>query len=147
MLAKLKKILLAPQASNSKPMSEALPLAAAVLLVDVARADYDASDKEYAVLKKKLRKIFDLAMDDVERLIDEAQSNLDQLVSLHEHFDLINAHYGLDDKIKLMQALWQVAYGDGELHHYEEHLIRRIADLLYVPHREFIRTKHAAQRD
>lgn len=145
MLTKLRKFLLGPETSDPSAQSAALPMAAAVLLVDVARADYEDSAEEYRVLKQKLIKLFDLQRDDVQQIIDQAKNDLDRSVSLHEHFDLINTHYSADEKIKLIQALWQVAYSDGELHHYEEHLIRRIADLLYVPHREFIRTKNLVQ--
>jgi uncharacterized tellurite resistance protein B-like protein len=59
---------------------------------------------------------------------------------------LINEHYSADQKVDLVEKLWLIAFSDRELHHYEEHVIRRLAELLYVPHSAFIAAKHKVQQ-
>ena len=58
---------------------------------------------------------------------------------------LINRHFSQEEKNHIVELLWEVAYADGELDKYEEHLVRKLADLIYVPHRSFIRAKHRAK--
>ena len=57
----------------------------------------------------------------------------------------MNEHFSAPEKVDLFSCLWQVAYADGRIDKYEEHLLRRIADLLHISHRDFIRTKLAVQ--
>lgn len=122
--------------------TEALRLAGALLMLEVAAADFELSDTEQMLLKNRLQERFGLSADTLERLIDEAMSQHDLAVSLHEQIALLNAHYDAAAKRQLIYDLWCIAYADGELHHYEEAVIRRLADLLYVPHKDFIQTKH-----
>ena len=74
-------------------------------------------------------------------LIASAQETAERSTSLYEFTTLINAQYSMDEKFVLIKALWRVAAADGDIHRYEDHLIRRIADLLYVAHTDFIRAK------
>ncbi len=135
--------LLEPVTRNTGELPSAeLELAAAVLLVEVARADYEKEQSEYGVLLRRLEQRFALDRHTAVDLLGRAQVVADDAVSLHQHTALINERYDRRQKFELICALWAVAYGDGELHHYEEHLIRRLADLLYVPHADFIRAKH-----
>lgn len=90
-----------------------------------------------------LQQCFHLYEASVAELIAFAEAEVDASVSLHCHVDVVNARYNPADKYAFVKGLWQVAFADGVLHHYEEHLIRRLADLLYVPHRYFVRAKHA----
>jgi len=55
---------------------------------------------------------------------------------------LINKGFTQEQKVTLIKTLWQIAYADGELDKYEEHMVRKMADLLHVPHLEFIKTKN-----
>ncbi len=145
MLAKLRKLLVPEDTSGYSSNDRAFDLAAVVLLVDVARADFKRDPSECRALKDRLISLLGLETAAVDQLVDDAERNLDRSVSLHEHVDVINECYSPEQKFNLVCALWHVAYSDGVLHHYEEHLIRRLADLLYVPHRDFIRAKHVVQ--
>lgn len=147
MLAKLRDLLVPQEEDGPSSSRGGLHLAAAVLMVDVARSDYENDPNEYRALKERLIKILDLNVSDVDQLINDAEMDLDNSVSLHNHVDVINKHYSQRQKFDLICTLWQIAYSDGFLHHYEEHLIRRISDLLYVPHRDFIRAKYISQPD
>ena len=123
-----------------------LPLAAAVLLVEVARSDYERGAVQDEHLVRLLRNAFDLDTSEVDELLQRAEAEADVAVSLDKHVVLLNRHYAGKEKTELVRDLWEVALVDGELHHYEEHLVRRLADLLRVPHREFIKAKHRAAR-
>ena len=78
---------------------------------------------------------------ELESLVASAQETAERSTSLYEFTTLINAQYSMDEKFDLIKALWRVAAADGDIHRYEDHLIRRIADLLYVAHTDFIRAK------
>lgn len=120
-------------------------LAMAVLLLECARADFERSDTEMAAVRDALRGY--LALDDaqLDRLLDDAGEQARQAVSLHEFVQRLNRSMQPADKLELIAMLWRVAYADGRLDAHEEHLLRRLADLLYVPHGDFIATKLKAE--
>lgn len=120
----------------------ALHLAAAALLVEVARADHDFDDAERARLREVLARDWHLSAADVHDLVEVASDAAEDRVSLHEQVDLINRSLQPAGKVSLVRALWQIACADGAIHHHEEALVRRLADLLHVSHTDFIRTKH-----
>ncbi|MEE4192155.1 MAG: TerB family tellurite resistance protein [Halieaceae bacterium] len=139
MIAALKSLFAPPDQADSE---NALRMAGALLLLEVAAADFEFGKMERGMLQQRLGKKFDIAGGELDRLVDDAMREHDLTVSLHEQVDLLNAHYDAAQKRGLIQDLWAMAYADGEIHHYEEAAIRRLADLLYVPHRDFIQTKH-----
>lgn len=139
MIASLKRLFTEVPASNPE---RDLRMAGAILMVEVACADFHISDSERSRLETRLRERFQLPAKSLQQLIDEAVRQHDLAVSLHEHIALINRHYVAEEKRQLMHDLWAIAFADGKLHHYEEGVIRRLADLLHVSHRDFIQTKH-----
>jgi len=139
MIAALKKLFAAPPEPDD---TDALRMAGALLLLEVAAADFKFGSEERALLQERVGVRFGLAGSELKGLIDQAMRQHDVTVSLFEHVEMINKHYDADAKRRLMRDLWRMAYADGELHHYEEAVVRRLADLLYVPHIDFIRTKH-----
>jgi uncharacterized tellurite resistance protein B-like protein len=139
MIAALKRIFAAPETKSSQ---DQLRLAGALMLMEVAFADFDLGAAERELLQAQLAARFCLSGEDLERLLEHALKQHDLHVSLHEQVALINQHYDAAAKRELIRDMWDIAYADGKLHHYEEAVIRRLADLLYVPHRDFIQTKH-----
>lgn len=119
----------------------AVRLAAAVLLVELARADAAFDTGERAALERVLAARFGLGAEEAAELISEAERSADLSVSLHDHVTDLNRGFDYGEKRALLKMLWQVAYADGALHHHEEHLLRRLADLLHLPHEDFIRLK------
>ena len=73
-----------------------------------------------------------------------ANQRADEATSLYEFTRVINDHYTPAQKLALIDLMWKVAYADSNLDKYEEHLIRRVAELTYVPHQDYIRSKLAA---
>ncbi len=122
----------------------ALHLACAVLLFEVAQADHDFDAAEFARLRELLGRRWSLEAAELDKLLEIARRESAEGVSLHTWLDTLNRRLSPEQKYRLMRDLWSVAWADGRIHHYEEHLIRRLADLLHVPHSQFIRARHEA---
>lgn len=116
-------------------------LAIAALLVEVAIADHQFADDEADKLQQLLQHKFLLSSTETSELIELAQSESHHATSLHQFTQIVNTQCSADDKFRLIKAMWAMAYADGNLDKYEDYLIRKIADLIYVPHSEFIRAK------
>lgn len=138
------KDLFAPEAAPDSDDEASLHLAAAVLLIQVAKSDHSLDGVEIERMRQVLADEWGLEPDDLNDLVAVADDTSEADVSLHTQIDLINKNFSASRKMNLVRGLWQVACADGELHHYEELLIRRLADLLYVSHTDFIRAKHLA---
>jgi uncharacterized tellurite resistance protein B-like protein len=121
--------------------------AAAALLIEVTRADYADDPRELEAVRDALRATFLLEEKELDELMEMADSEATEATSSYDFTRLVNEHFGPNQKLDLIYAMWQVAYADDDLDKYEEHLIRRIAELIYVPHNEFIRLKHEAARE
>lgn len=143
MISRLKEFLNARIGPGEAPATSAhgRHLAAAALMFAVSRADYAHDARETETIRAALAKAFGLAPEDLDDLLALAETEAAQSTSDHAFTRLVNAEFSEDEKSALLEAMWQVAYADGDVHKYEEHLIRKIAALLYLPHSEFIRTK------
>ena len=119
-------------------------LASAALLIEVARADFEITPEELARLIDLLATTVDMSPEDLELVTQQANDQVENAVSLHDFTRVINEHCSPEERNELVGLMWDVAAADGDLSKYEDHLIRRVADLLYVPHQEFIRLKHQA---
>jgi len=125
------------RSGEDQPTGHSVEVAAAALLIEVGRADYESDADE----QEAIRLGSGLEDGELESLVASAQESAERSTSLYEFTTLINAQYSMDEKFVLIKTLWRVAAADGDIHRYEDHLIRRIADLLYVPHSDFIRAK------
>jgi uncharacterized tellurite resistance protein B-like protein len=129
-------------ASASEPGDEGgLNLAIAALLVEVLRADYDVAAAERLQVVESLSRLLGLDADAGAALVAEAERRIDKSHDLYQFTSQVNRAYSEADKLRLLEALWRVAQSDATVHKYEEHLIRRVADLLHVPHSGFIAAK------
>lgn len=120
-------------------------LAALALLVEVAMADGDLDSKELASLRAAIAQSHGLAGDALEQLLYRARHAQEQTTSVYAFTRVINDEFDETAKFALVQDMWAVAYADGRLDKYEEHRIRRLAELIHLPHSEFIRAKLAAR--
>lgn len=133
-----------PPVGDQSADEQRLHVAAAILLFEVAKSDHQLEAAELQRLEQVLRDQWRLADDALAELIAVAGRESELTASLHEQVEVVNRGFSQAQKYDLLLGLWQVACSDGRVHHYEEHLVRRIADLLYLPHSEFIRAKHQA---
>ena len=116
-------------------------LAVAALLVEIAMADHHFSDIEASKLHQLLTQKFSLTTNEISELVDLAKTESNHATSLHQFTQIVNSQCSHDDKFRLIKAMWEMAYADGDLDKYEDYMIRKVADLIYVPHSEFIRAK------
>jgi uncharacterized tellurite resistance protein B-like protein len=144
MLGKLLRLVKEP---DEAPDQERLVmLAAAALLLEVAWADHDISDEELDLVRRQLCRQFHLSTDEVSSIVTESKQHHEDSVGMHSYTQTINGVWDEPRKFDLIVALWQLALSDDELNRYEEHIIRRIAELLYVSHDRFIAAKLRAKR-
>ncbi|MEA2080739.1 MAG: TerB family tellurite resistance protein [Pseudomonadota bacterium] len=127
---------------DAGPDQHGLQLATAALLFEMLRADHDEHPDERHTLEQALQKSFALSEGETRQLAQLADREAAESVSLHQFTGLINRHFSPGEKIRVVEMLWQVAYADGRLDRYEEALVRKIAELIHVPHRDFMQAKH-----
>jgi len=126
-------------AANSE---RALELATAVLLIEVSRADDEVAPAEREAILGALETVFDLNQRETEDLMEIAEEEADHSTSLFGFTHLLNERFSRTEKERIVEMLWRVAFADGRIDKYEDYYVRKIADLLYVSHKDFIRTKH-----
>jgi len=118
-------------------------IAAAVLLMEMAHADHEHDASEYTEIRRQLKTHFSLDDAETEELMAAAAPRAEQAVSLYSYLKTLNTGLTADEKREVLEMLWRVAYADDRLDAQEEHLLRELAELLYLPHSEFIRAKLA----
>ncbi len=130
--------------STDTQRQKALQIAASVLMIEISRSDMHVSETEEQTILSALQKTFSLDQKESENLMSLANDKTDQAISFHEFTREINDQFSAEEKINLVRLLWDVAIADGEIDKYEDFYIRKISDLLYVSHSDFIRMKHKA---
>ena len=115
--------------------------ACAALLIETALADKVFNTEEIDSMKKTLSEVYEIDEKDLDELISESEKKVSESTSLYEYTRLINDLCDYQDKLKLINNLWTIAFADKHLDKYEEFLIRKISDLLYVSHSDFIQQK------
>ncbi len=123
-----------------------IPLAAATLMMEVSWADHTISDEEMEVSAKKLSEIFSLDDHQANALLEEGKVLVNESVGLQQFTSLLNENLAADQKFSIILALWEVARKDDSIDALEEHQIRNISELLYVPHSKFIEAKLSAKK-
>lgn len=140
LLARLKQALGETDTGSADP-EQARRIAAAVLLLEMAHADTAHASSEQDAIHTQLQTQFDLSAAEADELVAAAQARAQESVSLHPYLKTLNTSMRLEDKRRVLEMLWRVAYADQQLDPHEEYLMRELADLLYLPHEQFIRAK------
>lgn len=133
------------ETENSQENEISLEIACSVLLCEVMLADGQLDDTEKAKLNDIISIQFQLTDIEVAEIIQHALLLCENATDFYQFTSKINESYSLEQRIKMLELLWQVAYADGELASIEEHIIRKIADLLHLRHSEYIQTKLNSQ--
>jgi uncharacterized tellurite resistance protein B-like protein len=126
---------------DSKDSAMSLELAAAALLIEVSKSDYQQDPAEIEKIRDLLVSRFSVSLADIEEFMATAAALNKDSTSLYPFTRYINDNCNNLEKYELIVALWEVAIEDGNIDKYEDHLIRKISDLIYLPHTEFIRAK------
>lgn len=123
-----------------------LQLACAVLLVEVMRADPQVRAEERSAVVAALRSKFPLAPDEVDRLVELADEKARTANDFFAFTSTLNERFSQEQKVRVVELMWQVAFADGSVDAGENHLISKVAGLLHVTHGEYIAAKlHAKQ--
>ena len=123
---------------------EDLHTACAALFIEMMTMDNKICEEEHEMVLKSVRKMFALSFDEANTLISLAKEQREQATDYFQFTSLINRGFTQEQKIALIKTLWKIAYADGQLDKYEEYMVRKTADLLHVPHLDFIKTKNQA---
>lgn len=147
MLKRLNEFLstLIPQAHTDAPPEHTLQLATAVLLVEVMRADAENAEVEQQAILRILKEKFRLPDAEVAHLSALAHRTAVAANDLYQFTSLLNRELSREEKIRIVEYLWQVAYADGTISAHENHLMRRLADLLHIAHGDYVAAKARAK--
>lgn len=121
---------------------EKLRLAAIVLFLEMMHMDDKVTATEQEVILSLIQQNFSLSAEQAASLIELAEQQRKQATDYFQFTSLINKAYSQEQKVRLIESLWKVAFIDGVLDMHEEYLVRKIADLLHVPHTAFIMAKN-----
>jgi len=134
------------QSLNEQPQANknefSVEMACTVLLCEVMKADGHLDEAEQSLLTDMISTQFLLSTEEVHELIQQAIELSENAVDFHQFTSKINSHYSPQQKTQIVTLLWQLAMADGEIASIEEHIIRRIADLLHLNHAEYIHAKN-----
>lgn len=130
--------------ADNDPMSRehSVQLATALLLVEVARADYSVDLTEDQAILAMLKEYFELSDREAEELIMRAKSEADHAASLQSFTRQLHEELNREEKQRIVEMLWRVAMADDYLDKHEDHLVRKVAGLLYVSHSDLIRIRN-----
>ena len=142
----------APALARTAPAERerGLRLAAAALLFEVVRADGVVKDDERTVMRAAVQSTFALSEEEGEAgeaLVRLAEDASRHSASIYEFTHIVDRELALEDKKRLVELLWLVAFADARKDAAEEHMVRKIADLLHVPHPDFIDAKIRAREE
>jgi uncharacterized tellurite resistance protein B-like protein len=132
----------ARDADDPAAREHGLRVATALLLIEVAKADYAEDVAENDVLLQSLKQFFALDDTSASLLLEEARSTADRAVELQRFTRRLHEQLSVAEKHRVVEMLWQVALADRGLDKHEDHLVRRIAELLYVSHSDLIRIRN-----
>lgn len=134
MLQRLKSFLAGDTSAQEVELSpeDELAAAAVAVFVEAALLDGGFGDDERQIILQLMTERFQIPETEAALLIDSAASDAEHANKLYSATRTIRDGFGIEERIDVMEMLWQVAYADGVLHDYEANLVRRVAGLLYV---------------
>ena len=121
-----------------------LHVAAAMLLHEARRADYQEGDAESATAEEALAELFGVGAQEARALMKEGRAKAEQQTSFYAPVALIKREFGMEERIRLVEHLWRVSFVDGALSLYEDHYVRKIAHLLHLPNTQSMLARNRA---
>ena len=131
--------------SGEEQRQASLRVATAALLTEIARMDGNITASERAKIDAIVEQRFGLDTEQTRELLELARKEAREATDYYQFTSLINSEFTPRQKERLIELLWQVVYSDGNADPHEEHLVRKVADLIYVPHGVFIAAKLRAR--
>lgn len=129
------------------PRAEAdqLRLSIACLVQEARRVDFEHDAREHPAAIDALIQMFGIERGEAEALLEQAREKAQHLTSYYSIVSVIKRDLSLEERILLIEVLWLVAYADGDLHGHEDHFVRKIAHLLYVPNTQVMLARGRAR--
>ncbi len=125
-----------PEARADRHSHEEFQIAAAALMVEAAGLDDEFDESERAKIRELVVERFELTSEEGENLIEAAEERVAESIQIHGFIRVVKTAFTPEERVQLMEMLWEVVYADGKLHHYEANLMRRLAGMLQVSDRE-----------
>ncbi|MBI44543.1 MAG: hypothetical protein CMG66_00040 [Candidatus Marinimicrobia bacterium] len=117
-------------------------ISASAMLLSIAKADDNLDNKEIESIKDIIKDFFQLSNDSkIDKLVDIAQNKLNESTDIFEFGRALNNNWSYEDKVDFICCTFEVGYSDGDLHYFEEHIIKKIATILNVNHQDLIQSK------
>jgi uncharacterized tellurite resistance protein B-like protein len=116
-------------------------IATCALFVEIARIDEKFTEAEMETILSILKQKYGLSQDHADALIAEAERELEKSVDLWQFTKLINENYSNEEKIKIIETLWQIVYVDGKMDQHEHYLMNKLQNLLHLTHDQLITAK------
>ncbi|WP_297792275.1 TerB family tellurite resistance protein [uncultured Marinobacter sp.] len=145
MIERLKQLFAPTEETREEPDRHSLAVAATALMVQLSRIDNNEDERELQTIVDCAVKAHEVTREEAGEILQDALSHADDATSLYEFTGQINEHLDQAAKQTLLESIWRVAFADGRIDKYEEHLIRRMADLLHLNHREYMQARHRAE--
>ena len=143
MLKKIRSIFTktSEEVSEKEQVTQKIDKTCAALIIEGALADKVFDESEVTLLKEMLLKAYTLEAEDIQDLIENAEKTVEESTSLYGYTREVNDNFDYESKLNLIDQLWRIAFADGHLDKYEEHVVRKIADLIHISHNDFIHSK------
>jgi uncharacterized tellurite resistance protein B-like protein len=127
---------------NGQPVAEHdVRVATCALFVEMARIDEKFTQAEVDTIVSILKEKYGLSRENADALLAEADKELEESVDLWQFARLINQNYSVDEKIEIIETLWQMVYVDGKMDRYEHYLMNKLKNLLRLSHDQLISAK------
>ena len=126
--------------------SKEIILASTCLLLSIANADDNIDDSEMNIINEIIQDFFNINKNKSKEIIEEGYKNLKESTDYFYYGKKINDNFSLSDKIDFLSCIFEVAYSDGEYHYLEEHMIKKIANMLHIENKDLVNVKMDIKR-
>ena len=116
-------------------------LATCALLLELANVDGKFSKQEKDNITDIFKTRYGLSEKEVNELLKSSEAELEKSIDLWQFTNVINQNYSLEEKLKIIETIWEVAFSDGKLEQHEDYLAHKVASLLRLSHKQLIEAK------
>jgi uncharacterized tellurite resistance protein B-like protein len=129
-----------PASSGHDPEHD-VRIATCALFLEMARIDGKFTQEEMETVLSIMKEKYGLSGEHADALVADADKELEDSVDLWQFARLINENYSIDEKIEIIETLWQMVYVDGKMDEYEHYLMNKLKNLLRLSHDQLIGAK------
>ena len=120
-------------------------IAACALFLEMSAIDGEFGEEERKLILSTLQDHYEVSKEDAEALVDHANQEREGSIDLWQFTNQINENYTIEEKLHVIEIVWDIAYADGLLDKHEDYLVHKLADLLRLSHPQLIEAKLKAK--